>query len=113
MVLGLGYLAARWAELGRGWRIALILGAAFDFFLGIVLHFAVQCYALDRWLTPDRPPEAILRSYAESSLMNALAKMVHHLGFFRDVFSQPALLGLALLAVILTLAVFRAGRRPG
>ena len=113
VVLGLAYLAARWATLGRGWRILLLAGAAVDFCLGIVLHFAVQSYALDRWLTPDRPPEAILRSYSETSLMNAAGKMLHHLGFFRDKFSLPAALVLALLAGVLTLALVRAARRPG
>lgn len=113
VVLGLAYLAARWATLGRGWRRMLIAGAVLDFGLGIALHFAVQSYALDRWLTPDRPPEAILRSYSETSLMNAAGKMLHHLGFFRDKFSLPAALVLALLAGVLTLAVVRAARRPG
>jgi hypothetical protein len=113
VVLGLGYLATRWAALGRGWRIVLLAGATVDFCLGIALHFAVQSYALDRWLTPARPPADILKSYSETSLMNAMGKMVNHLGFFRDRFNLPGALVLALLAGILTLGVARAARRPG
>lgn len=113
VVLGLGYLAAHWATLGRGWRVALAVGAALDFLLGIALHFAVQSYALDRWLTPGRSPEAILRSYSETSLMNAAGKLVHHLVFFREAFFLPEGLSLALLAGMLTIAVVRAARRPG
>ncbi len=111
VLLGLLYLAARWATLGRGWRCALAVGAVIDFFLGIALHFAVQGYALDAWLTPGRPPEDILRSYSETSLMNAAGKIVNQLRFFRDDFNLPAVLVLALLAGILTLAVVRATRR--
>jgi len=112
VVLGLAYLAARWSILGRGWRLVLLAGATLDFCLGIALHFAVQRYAFDRWLTPGRPYGDILKSYSESSLMNAAAKLQHHLGFFGDVYHLPAALVLALLAGILTLAVARAVRHP-
>ena len=113
VVLGLGYLATRWATLERGWRILLLAGAAIDFCLGIALHFAVQSYAIDFWLTPARPPVDILKSYSESAFMNIAAKLQHQLGFFRDAFNLPGALVLALLAGILTLGVARAARRPG
>ena len=112
VVLGLAYLAARWPTLPRGWRIALVAGAAVDFTLGLALHFAVQCYALDRWLTPGRNPEAILRSYSASSLMNAAGKMVNHVTFFRDEFGPPTALVPVLLAGAVLLAIARAARRP-
>ncbi|MEO6873699.1 MAG: hypothetical protein ABI222_02640 [Opitutaceae bacterium] len=107
VVLGLAYLAARWSSLGRGWRFILWVGASLDFCLGIALHFAVESYGLDHWFTPDRPFMATLRSYAEPSLMNAAAKLVHHLQFFRDVFPAPAFVVLVLLASILGLTVAR------
>ena len=113
VVLGLAYLAARWANLGRGWRIVLAAGAALDLFLGVALQFAVQSYAFDRWFTPGRPFLDTLQSYSESSVMNAAGKIVHHLAFFREEFHVPAALVLALLAGILTLAIARAARRPG
>ena len=113
VLLGLAFLASRWAGLGRAWQRVLLAGVAVDFVLGIALHFAVQNYAPDRWFTPDRAPEAILRSYSETSLMNAAGKLVNHLVFFRDEFQPAAALVLALLAGILTLAVTRAARRAG
>ena len=76
----------------------------------MALHFAVQSYALDRWLTPGRPYGDVLKSYSESSLMNSVAKLQHHLGFVGDVYRLPGALALALLAGILTLAVIRAAR---
>jgi len=112
VVLGLGYLAARWSQLGRGWQVMLVAGAIVDFFLGIALHFAVQDYALDRWFSPNRPFLETLLSYSLASRMNVASKLTHHLAFFRDEFMLPAALVLALLAGILTLAVTRAVRRP-
>ena len=113
VVLGLAYLATRWATLGRGWRIALVAGAALDLLLGEALQFAVQSYVFDRRFTPGRPFLETLQSYSESSVMNAAGKIVHHLAFFREEFHLPAALVLALLAGILTLAIARAARRPG
>jgi hypothetical protein len=112
VVLGLAYLAARWATLSHNWRVVLLTGAALDFLLGIALHFAVQNYALDRWFTPDRSPLTIVQSYSETSVMNAMGKLYHQLGFFHDAFNLPAALVLALLTAILTLALARATRRP-
>jgi hypothetical protein len=107
VVLGLAYLAARWAALSPIWRVVLLAGAAVDFLLGIALHFAVQDYALDRWFTPGRSFAAILPDYSESALMNVAGKLNHHLGFFRDVFTLPPALVLVLLAGILAGAMTR------
>lgn len=112
LVLGLAYLAARWGSLGRGWRMVVVAGAALDFCLGIALHFAVQSYALDRWLTPRRTYTEIVKSYSESSLMNAVAKFNHQLGFFSDVYRLPGPLVIILLAAILAAAILLARRRP-
>ena len=111
VVLGLGCLAAGWTALGRGWRRLVVAGATVDFCLGIALHFAVQSYALDHWLTPGRPFGETLRSYGAVDLMNAVAKASMHLEFFSAAFAVPAALGLGLLAALLTLAVGRAARR--
>ena len=54
VLLGLAFLASRWGRLGRGWRWALIAGWAVDFCLGIALQFAVEDFAIDRWLSPAR-----------------------------------------------------------
>lgn len=108
LVLGLAVLAARWPALSRGWRRALIAGAFLDFGLGIVLNFGVQSFALDRWFAAGRPPLDLLTSYSGSALMNLQGRLMHHLPFLSDLFPGSGGLVLALLAVILTLALFRA-----
>lgn len=109
-LLGLAFLAARWPALPRAWRLALFAGAVLDFIVGLALHFAVQNYALDRWLTPTRSPADWLFSYNETATMNVNAKAVHSLQFFADVQPLPLPLVVAGLAVILVLALVRANR---
>lgn len=110
VVLGLAYLAARWPVLGRGWRITLLAGAALDLILGIALQFAVQNYALDRWLAPHEPPLDLLQSYSEPALMNLGGKLVHHVEFLSDVLPVPGVVVSGFLACILALALGRAAR---
>ena len=112
MILGLGYLAARWATLSRGWRLALVAGLAIDFCLGIALQFGVESYAIDRWLTPGRTVTETINSYSSLATMNVYAKIYGKTEFLGDVLIIPAALVLALLAGILSLAVARATRRP-
>jgi hypothetical protein len=107
VLLGLAFLAARWSELGRGWRLALIAGAAADFTLGIALQFGIQSYAFDRWLAAGQPADESLRSYSEPAFKNLAGKIVNHLDFFSDTFAPPAALVLGLLAAIFTLALLR------
>ena len=59
VLLGLAFLASRWGGLGRGWRAALLIGWTVDFCLGIALQFAVEDFALDRWLRPGREPHRV------------------------------------------------------
>jgi hypothetical protein len=108
VLLGLAFLAARWSEIGRPWRLALVAGATVDFALGIALQFAVQSYALDRWLARGRSPDDVLRSYNEPAFMNLAGKIHNQLAFFNDVFAPPSALVLALLAAFLILALVRA-----
>ncbi len=108
VLLALAFLAARWAVLGRGWRIALLVGGATDFIFGIALHFGVQSYALDRWFAPDRSPNDNLRSYTEIAFMNLVGKIQNQLEFFGDRVALPAW-GIALgLVLVLAFAVRRA-----
>lgn len=110
VLLAIAFLAGRWSELGRGWRIALLVGAAVDVVAGILLQFAVQSYALDRWLAPGRPAEIFLRSYTEAAFMNLAAKIKHKLAFFSDELAVPPAWLAAVLLVTLVLAVRRAAR---
>lgn len=114
MLLGLAFLAARWRELGRAWRLPLVAGAAADFALGIALQFGVQSYLFDRWFAADRPPDDTLRSYSGPAFMNLAGKINHQLAFFSDVYAPPPTLVVALLAAILLLALARtrAGSPP-
>lgn len=112
VVLGLVVLAARWSQLARGWRFALIAGAAVDFVLGIALQFGAQSYLLDRWFAPGRDPSDTLTSYNHVALLNLGGKIRNHLAFFTDVFPVPIALVLALLAAVLMLALVRTRSRP-
>jgi hypothetical protein len=109
LVVGLAYLAAHWTRLGRGWRLAVIAGATVDFCLGIALHFGVQSYAFDQWLTPGRPVADTLKSYSQFSQMNIYAKVSHKLAFAGDALSPTSIF--VLLAAILAFALMRAARR--
>ncbi|MEI7552753.1 MAG: hypothetical protein WCL24_10540 [Verrucomicrobiota bacterium] len=108
VVLGLAFLAARWPVLSRGARRVLVAGAVVDAGLGLALHFAVQSYALDRWLAPGQPPGELLRSYSDSAFMNLAGKLFHHLRFLADMGPHAGALALALLAVMLPLALRQA-----
>lgn len=107
ILLGLAFLAAKWPDLGRGWRLALLAGAVIDLFAGIVLHFAVQNFALDRWLTPGREPADVFTSYNAIALMNLRAKLQSGFIFFGDAIAAPAVLVLALLFALLMVALHR------
>jgi hypothetical protein len=100
VILGLGFLTSRWFLLPRGWRIALGVGAAFDFLAGIALHFGVQSFVLDRWFASGRSPQDTLTSYSEAALMNLTAKITHQLAFFSDVDGLSIYAWLAVLAAI-------------
>ena len=108
VLLGLAFLAPRWSSLGRAWRLVLIAGATVDFILGIALHFAVQNYALDRWLTPQRPPTDWFYSYTQSSLMNLAAKFHHNSSFLSDSLALPPMVPVLLLVALLILSLWRA-----
>lgn len=109
VLLGLAFLAARWHGMSRPWRIALIVGAAFDFLAGIALHFAGQSFALDRWFAPaGTDPAATYTGYNGVALMNLAAKIQHRLTFVADLSPVPPALALALLAAILALMLARA-----
>jgi len=112
VLAGLAFLAARWDRLGRGWRRAVIAGGLADLTLGVALQFAVQDFALDRWLAPERNFNQACNSYSTTVRANIAGKIGRHLVFFSDLFTPAPVLVLALLAVILMLALLRARRFP-
>jgi 4-amino-4-deoxy-L-arabinose transferase-like glycosyltransferase len=112
VLLGLAFLASRWGSLGRGWRLALIVGWAVDFSLGIALQFAVEDFALDRWLTPGRNLMEVSRSYSLISQENLMEKFIAHLAYFADILPAPPSLMLLLLGALLTVAILRVRGAP-
>lgn len=108
VLLGLAFLAARWAALSRAWRLALIAGATVDFTLGIALHFAVQNFAVARWLTGAGSTEAAFADFNSSAIMNFAGKIHHRLAFFGDIFAAAPMLVSAGVAAIFLLALARA-----
>jgi 4-amino-4-deoxy-L-arabinose transferase-like glycosyltransferase len=112
VLLGLAFLASRWERIGRGWRIALALGCAVDFCLGIALQFAVEDFAIDGWLTPGRPMAEVARTYSGVAQANLDEKIIAQLPYFADILTTPPALVLALLGAILCMALLRAHRQP-
>jgi hypothetical protein len=106
-VLGLAYLAARWASLGRGWQRALIAGAAVDFCCGIALQSAAQSQTADLAIALGRAPAGALPLYNDYAVMNLAGKLVHGLAFFGDTLPLPAPVVPGLLASLFVLALVR------
>jgi hypothetical protein len=112
VLLGLAFLASRWGGLGRGWRLALMAGWAADFCLGIALQFAVEDFALDRWLRPSSGLMEVSATYNPVSQENLSEKIIAHLAYFADILPTPRALVLLLLGAILGMAILRAGSAP-
>jgi 4-amino-4-deoxy-L-arabinose transferase-like glycosyltransferase len=112
VLLGLAFLASRWGGLSRAWRLALIAGWAVDFCLGIALQFAVEDFAIDRWLTPGRNVMEVSKTYTLISQENIVEKFMTHLAYFADILPTPPVTVLALLGAILCLALVRVRRTP-
>jgi len=112
VLLALAFLASRWGRLGPAWRCALAAGAAVDFCLGIALQFAVEDFALDRWLTPGRGLLEVSRTYSVVSQANLSEKIIAQLAYFADIVPTPPALVLALLGALLCMALLRARPAP-
>lgn len=107
VLLGLAWLAARWAELGRGWQLALVAGATVDLAAGVVFHFAIQNFALDRLLTPARDVRDVVMSYNAVTTGNTFALAKNGLDTFSVWLNAPAILLGAVLAVLFFLVLIR------
>lgn len=107
VILGIAFLASRWEELGDGWRRFLVGGLTFDLICGIALHFAVQNFAFDRWLTPTRDAMTVFSSYNPQVLQNALGLARNQLDPIYLVYGSHLPLVLALLGSTLSIALWR------
>ena len=112
VLLGLAFLASRWEKLGPAWKAALVAGWAADLCLGIALQFAVEDFAIDRWLTPGRDLMAVSRSYTGVSQENLAEKIIAHHAYFSDIVPTRPVILLALLGALLSMALSRARRTP-
>lgn len=113
VLLGVVLLAAHWENLGRGGRLALIIGTGTDAVGGVLLQFGAQSYLIDRWFTPGRTAGDVFMSYSEFSLMNLRAKHQLDLRFFGETLPVSPGLVLAFLGVLLAFALVRARRSDG
>lgn len=111
VLLGLAWLAARWADLGRGWQLALVAGATVDLAAGVVFHFAIQNFALDRWLTPGRDVRDVVTSYNAVTTGNTFALAQNGLDTFSVWLNAPAILIGAVLAALFFLVLLRTRAR--
>lgn len=107
VLLGLALLAAHWSRLTPLWRRFLIAGAACDFVVGLALHFGVQSYLLDRWLSPGRSAEDVFTSYSKFAAFNLYWKSRIKADFFSDILPAHPALVIALLGALLFLALYR------
>jgi 4-amino-4-deoxy-L-arabinose transferase-like glycosyltransferase len=112
VLCGLAFLASRWGGLGRGWQMALVIGWTADFCLGIALQFAVEDFAIDRWLFPGRGLPEVSQTYTLVSQENLREKIIAHFAYFADILATPPALVLALLGAIFCMALMRARRVP-
>src|SRR5215471_3701532 len=108
VLIGLAFLAACWPRLGSPWRIALILGGAFDLMFGIVLHFGVQSFALDRWLAPGKSLQDVFEASSYAAKLNLLGKLRHQVVFLSDALAPPFVLVAVAELLVLGLALRRA-----
>ena len=108
VILGLGFLAARWRTLSRGWKLAIGIGGVVDFVLGVVLHFGLQSLLFDPSAGPGRGLRWIFENYSEFAAMNLRAKLLISRDFFGDTLAVGSPLLLALLLMLLLLALERA-----
>jgi len=110
VLLGLAFLASRWATLEAPWRRLLLFGWGLDFTLGIGLQFAVEDFALDRWLTPERNLGEVISSYTGVAQENLKDKIIAHQQYFADLLGVPAPVVIAFLLALLVLAGWQAAR---
>ena len=113
VLLGLAFLASRWETLAPHWRRLVAIGLAVDFCAGIALQFAVESFALDRWLTPSRGLQEVSLTYGVVAQENLSEKIIAHFSYFADIVPTPPALVLALLGAILCMALVRARQAPG
>ena len=103
--------ASRFGLVRQAWRLLLITGATIDFMFGIALHFAVQNFALDRWLQPGANAGQVIASYNPLVANNAFTLAKNQLDTFAETAAIPFSVALGALGLLFLLAL--AGARSG
>jgi hypothetical protein len=74
VLAGLAGVAGGWPAIAPPFRRLFIGGAVLDVGLGILLHYAVQGFLIDRWLAAARPLAEVAGSYNATAYGNFLIK---------------------------------------
>jgi len=112
VLAGLACLASCWSKLAPALRQLFVIGAAFDLLFGILLHYAVQGFLIDRWLTPDRPLEEVVRSFNFIAVDNYMVKSGVDWRFVGDAFSGIQAVPIAVALFTLALAIRNIRSQP-
>jgi len=110
---GLACVAGSWSAIAPSIRWLSVVGAVMDLGFGIVLHYAVQGFLIDRWLTPERPLAQIVHTYNSTTAGNFLIKEAAEWRFVGDAFSRLQLIPVSVAFVTLALAIWNIRRQPG
>ena len=113
VLAGLACVAGCWTAIAAPLRWLFGIGAAVDLVFGILLHYAVQGFIIDRWLTPDRPLAEVARSYNQIAAGNHVIKKAADWRFVGDVFAEAQFIPIAVAVVTLALAIWNIRRQSG
>ncbi len=106
IIAGLAFLAAQWRQLSLAGRRILIAAATIDFVLGIGLQLAVEAFAFERWLSPNRSIFEVVADYTQSAQMNFYAKIKSRWVFLGDVMIDHGYLVVVFLAAVFSVTLF-------
>ena len=112
VLAGLACVAGSWGGIAPPLRRLFAVGAAFDLVFGILLHYAVQGFIIDRWLTPDRTLNDIAYSYNQIAAGNYVIKNAAAWRFVGDVFSGLQAIPVAVAGFTLALAISNTRWQP-
>jgi hypothetical protein len=111
VLAGLACVAGCWTAIAPTLRWLFGIGAAVDLVFGILLHYAVQGFIIDRWLTPDRPLAEVARSCNQIAADNYVIKKAADWRFVGDVFAEAQFIPIAVAVVTLALAIWNIRRQ--
>ncbi|NCY02971.1 MAG: hypothetical protein EBX36_08695, partial [Planctomycetia bacterium] len=109
---GLAFVAGWWPAVAVPFRWLFAVGAMLDLLVGILLHYAVQGFLIDRWLTPGRPLSELVRRYNVVAVDNYTVKSGVGWRFVGDTFAETPAIPFIIAAASLGFAVWQIRRGP-